>query len=142
MRGVTNQSALSIALAYHAAWNRRDYEAAWQLLDDDLSVDVPINSYPTKAAFVEAARYTREMATSVKAFAEFGADGEALLIYDMQLPVGGLRIAEYFAVADGRINRIIHVHDTAILRGASDYPAAASVAFPVNAGNLRDERNR
>lgn len=142
MLGVTNQSALRIALAYHAAWNRRDYQAAWQLLDEDLIVDVPINSYPTKAAFVEAARYTREMATSVRPFAEFGADGAALLIYDMQLPVGGLRIAEYFAVAEGRINRIVHVHDTALLRGASDYPAGAAVALPAKAGNLVDEENR
>ena len=113
-----NGSALAVARAYHDAWRRCDYEAAWQLLGDALVIEVPVNSYDTKAAFAEAARRTREMAADVRPIAEFGNDGEAVLLYEMTLPVGDLRIAEYFAVDQGRITRIMHIHDTAALRGA------------------------
>lgn len=111
-------AALAVARAYHDAWRRRDYQAAWQLLSDDLAVDVPVNSYPCKAAFAEAAQRTREMAAAVTPIAEFGDDGRAVLLYDMALPAGDLRIAEYFTVTGGRITAIMHIHDTAALRDA------------------------
>jgi SnoaL-like protein len=111
-------AALAVARAYHGAWQRRDYQAAWQLLSDDLAVDVPVNSYPGKAAFAEAARRTREMAAAVRPIAEFGGDGHAVLLYDMTLPIGDLPIAEYFTVSGGRITAIMHIHDTAALRAA------------------------
>jgi hypothetical protein len=117
--GSADTSALAVARAYHDAWQRRDYEAAWRLLDEDLTVEVPINSYPSKATFAEAAQRTREMAVAVTPIAEFGRGREAVLIYDMTLPIGHLRIAEYFAVSDSRIARIMHIHDTAALRAAA-----------------------
>lgn len=110
--------ALAVARAYHDAWQRRDYQAAWQLLGDDLAVEVPVNSYDSKAAFTQAAQRTRDMAASVRPIAEFGNHGEAVLLYDMTLPIGDLRIAEYFRVTGGRITRITHIHDTAALRAA------------------------
>ena len=118
MSGSASADALAVARAYHDAWQRRDYQTAWQLLSDDLAVDVPVNSYASKAAFAEAAQRTREIAAAVRPIAEFGGDGHAVLLYDMTLPVGDLRIAEYFAVTDGRITRIMHIHDTAALRAA------------------------
>jgi len=111
-------SPLAVARAYHEAWRRRDYVAAWQLLSDELTIDVPINSYDAKAAFAEAAQRTREMTSSVNDIAEFGDEGEAVLIYEMSLPIGDLRIAEYFVVEGGHITRIAHIHDTAALRAA------------------------
>ncbi len=119
-RAKTHQAtALGVARAYHNAWKNRAYEDAWRLLDQALTVDVPINAYSTKSAFAEAARYTREMASTVTELAEFGGEQEAVLIYDMALPVGNLRIAERFRVDGGRITRIMHIHDTAALRAAA-----------------------
>lgn len=112
--------ALAVARAYHDAWQRRDYQAAWQFLGDDLVVDVPVNSYDSKTAFAAAAERTREMAAAVTPIAEFGNHGEAVLLYDMTLPIGDLRIAEYFRVHGGRITGITHIHDTAALRDAQD----------------------
>jgi hypothetical protein len=111
-------AALAVARAYHDAWQRRDYQAAWQLLSDDLIVDVPVNSYASKAAFAAAAERTREMTAAVRPIVEFGDDGQAVLLYDITLPIGDLRIAEYFAVSDGHITRIMHIHDTAALGAA------------------------
>ncbi len=119
--------ALAVACAYHDAWQRRDYQAAWQLLSDDLIVDVPVNSYASKAAFAAAAQRTRERAAAVRPIADFGDDGQAVLLYDMTLPIGDLRIAEYFTVSGGRITQITHIHDTAAVRaaGAGQYGRAS-----------------
>ncbi len=112
-------SALDVARAYHRAWERGEFEAAGRLLSTELVIDVPINSYDSKASFMTAAKMTREMASKVSSFAHFGGEHDAVLIYDMQLPMGLLRIAEYFEVSDeGLIERIVHIHDTAALRSA------------------------
>ena len=118
MSGPPPAGALAVARGYHDAWQRRDYQAAWQLLSDDLTVEVPINSYDSKAAFAEAAQHTREMAAAVTPLAEFGTDTKAVLLYDLTLPIGDLRIAEYFRVSGGCITKITHIHDTAALRAA------------------------
>lgn len=122
MSGSPPAGALAVARGYHDAWQRRDYQAAWQLLSEDLTVEVPVNSYDSKAAFAEAAQRTREMAAAVTPLAEFGNDAEAVLIYDLTLPIGDLRIAEYFRVSGGRVTRITHIHDTAALRAAGAGP--------------------
>ena len=122
MSGSPPAGALAVARGYHDAWQRRDYDAAWQLLSDGLTVEVPVNSYDSTAAFAEAARRTREMAAAVTPLAEFGNDTEAVLLYDLALPIGDLRIAEYFRVSDGRITQITHIHDTAALRAAGTGP--------------------
>jgi hypothetical protein len=122
MSGLSPPGALAVARGYHDAWQRRDYQAAWQLLSDDLTVEVPVNAYDSKAAFAEAARRTREMAAAVTPLAEFGNHAEAVLLYDLMLPIGDLRIAEYFRVSGGRITTITHIHDTAALRAAAAGP--------------------
>lgn len=112
-------SALSVARAYHQAWTSQDFDAAGRYLADDLETDVPLNTYGSKADWVQAVRGTRQITSTVRVLAEFGTDDEALLLYDMVLePIGDLRIAEHFVIADGRIVKIRHVHDTAALRAA------------------------
>ncbi|MGH3234990.1 MAG: hypothetical protein ACRDOH_17410, partial [Streptosporangiaceae bacterium] len=65
-----------------------------------------------------AARMTRQIASDVRTLAGFGDAAGAVLIYDMTLPFGILRIAEQFAVSDGQITLIRHIHDTAAVRAA------------------------
>jgi len=109
--------ALAVVRAYHRAWTSQDFDEAGRCLSDDLSTDVPINTYGSKAEWIEAVRGTRQAITSIEVLAEFSNDGEALLLYDMEIkPLGDIRIAEHFTVADGRITGIRHVHDTAALR--------------------------
>lgn len=119
MATVEGTPALAAARAYHDAWERGEFESAGRLLSDDLVVEVPINSYDSKASFMAAARMTREMASKVSAVADLGGVHDAVLIYDIYLPMGTLRVAEYFEVSgNGLIGRIVHVHDTAALRSA------------------------
>jgi hypothetical protein len=112
-------SALMLARAYHGAWTGGRIEEAGEYLADDLSVEVPINAYPTKVSFVEAVGFTQNMASDVKVLSEFGSDDEALILYDMSLPFGVMRVAEHFTVSRGKINRIRQIHDTHALRAAA-----------------------
>lgn len=118
-------SALMLARAYYDAWTGGRIKEAAGYLADDLIVEVPINMYPTKASFVEAVGLTRNMASVVNVLSEFGGDGEAIILYDMSLPFGVMRVAEHFTVNGGKINRIRQVHDTHALRAA-----AAAAAKP------------
>jgi hypothetical protein len=111
--------ALTVARAYHRAWTGTNFEEAASYLADELETDVPINTYRSKAEWLDAVRGTRQLTSRVSVLAELGDDDEAILLYDMTLdPIGELRVAEHFAVAGGRITRIRHVHDTAALRAA------------------------
>jgi hypothetical protein len=110
--------ALAVARAYHRAWTAGNIDEAGRRLSDGLIVEVPINDYPTKADFLRAVESTRKMTSKVDVLAEFGNTGEALLMYDMVLPITRLRVAEHFLVADGLITRIRQIHDTAALRAA------------------------
>lgn len=119
MSTVEGLDALEVARTYHDAWERGEFDSAERLLSDDLVIEVPINSYDSKASFMAAAEMTRNMASKVENVADLGGEHDAVLIYDMQLPMGTLRIAEYFEVCDnGLIGRIVHIHDTAALRAA------------------------
>jgi len=116
--GMTRDDALTVARTYHRAWNSGDFVEAGNCLSDMLRVEMPISSYPGKIDFLNAVQLTREMASRVELLADFGHDDEALLLYDMTLPMGELRVAEHFVISDGQITLIRQVHDTATLRAA------------------------
>jgi hypothetical protein len=112
-------SALDIARAYHDAWTTGSVDEPGRFLADELEVEVPINSYPTKAEFLEAVREFRPLIETIEMLAMLGDDDQALLLYDLELvAIGPLRVAEHFTVEQGLITRIRQVHDTANLRSA------------------------
>jgi limonene-1,2-epoxide hydrolase len=110
-------TALTVARAYHDAWTAHDFDRAVSLLDGDLDVEVPINDYPTAESFAAALRGFGSLVTDVALISALAGDGEAILLYDMQVEgLGELRIAEHFEVADGKIVALRQIHDTAALR--------------------------
>lgn len=114
---------LAVADAYHACWTGGDVDKAASYLDEGLSVEVPINAYPTKAAFVTALGFTAKMASRVQVLSRLGGDGEAMILYDMSLPFGVMRVAEHFSVSADKITRIRQIHDTHALRAAGVSPS-------------------
>ena len=114
----THQSR-AVAREYFRSWTSRDFDRAIALLSSDLSVEVPINAYPTKQSFAEALVAFGGMVNAVVLLAEFSREGEAMLLYDMDVAqLGQLRIAEHFTIEEGAITRIRQIHDTAALRAA------------------------
>lgn len=76
---------------------------------------------PVQATIGDGSRVSitdSSLAEHVDLLAEFGSGDQALLLYDMHTPqIGRFRVAEHFTVRAGLIQRIRHVHDTAVLRG-------------------------
>lgn len=112
-------NALAVAREYHDAWTSNDFAHARTLLADDLQTEVPLDTYRDAGDFAQALTAFGSMVTGVRLLAEFGANDEAMLLYDLDVTqLGPLRVAEHFTIANGQITRIRHVHDTATLRAA------------------------
>ena len=113
------QQALAVARRYHEGWSSRNYEQSIDLLAPSLTVEVPINDYPTADSFARALRNFGEMVTHVELLSEMANDNEAIILYDMQVShLGQLRVAEHFTIADGKIVKLRQIHDTAPVRAA------------------------
>jgi hypothetical protein len=114
---VTSAQTLPVIRRYHEAWTSKNYAHAIDLLAPTLSVEVPINAYPTAESFGRALRGFGELVTSVELLSEMSAGDEAMLLYDLQVEeIGGLRVVEHFTVSEDKIVRIRQVHDTAAIR--------------------------
>ncbi|MFI6599145.1 nuclear transport factor 2 family protein [Nonomuraea sp. NPDC050536] len=105
--------------AYHDAWTGKDFAAAAAMLADDLTVEAPVNDYPTPRSFATALESFGSMATRVDLLSAMSAGEEAMLLYDMDvIGLGTLRVAEHFTLRDGKIARIRQIHDTTAVRAA------------------------
>lgn len=109
----------AIIRAYHDAWTSRDFAGAAALLAGTLTVEVPVNHYPTAESFAAALRSFGSMVTRVDLLAAMSAGNEAMLLYDLDVQrLGALRVAEHFTVEGGKIIRIRQIHDTAAVSAA------------------------
>lgn len=117
---MNSRQTLSLARRYHDGWTSRNYEQAIELLAPTITIEVPINDYPTAESFGVALRRFGEMACKVELLSEMSRGDEAMLLYDMEVEgIGAMRVVEHLTVADGRIVRLRQVHDTAALMGVA-----------------------
>jgi ketosteroid isomerase-like protein len=115
-----NSNALEIVRAYHSGWSSGDFDTAAALLSETLSVEVPINDYPTKESFADALARFGSQVRQVQILSEMTAGKEVMLLYDMDVAgLGKMRVVEHFTVEAGRIVRLRQIHDTAALRAYS-----------------------
>jgi ketosteroid isomerase-like protein len=115
----THDTPRAVARRYHDAWSTGRFDDAVALLDEELRVEVPVNAYPTRASFAQALASFGAMVDKVELLSELAGPDEAVLLYDMTVRgLGVLRMAEHFAVRDGRIVRLRQIHDTAPIRAA------------------------
>jgi ketosteroid isomerase-like protein len=116
---VPGSHALSVARRYHDGWSTGNYQQSIELLEPGLTIEVPINEYPTAASFADALRSFGSLVTAVELLSALGDADEAMLLYDMEVErLGSMRVAEHFTITDGRIVRLRQIHDTAALRAA------------------------
>ncbi len=116
---MSQPQTLAVARRYHQGWSTGNYDQSIDLLAPTLTVEVPINDYPTADDFAQALRNFGELVTHVELLSEMANDGEAMVLYDMQVQqLGPLRVAEHFTVADGKIVKLRQIHDTAPVRAA------------------------
>jgi hypothetical protein len=114
---MTGNETLSVVHAYHDGWTSKNFDAAISLLSAGLETEVPINDYPTKASFAQALNSFGSLVTRVELLSEMSAGNEAMILYDMDVEqLGTIRVAEHYAIADGKIARLRQIHDTAAFR--------------------------
>ncbi|PZR13255.1 MAG: hypothetical protein DI536_13290 [Archangium gephyra] len=114
---MTTEQTRDVVKTYFRAWTTKDFEGATRQLAEQLSVEVPINTYPDRAAFAQALAGFGAMTQKVSLLGEFVDGADAMLLYDMDVAsLGTLRIAEHFHVENGRITQLRQVHDTHALR--------------------------
>jgi hypothetical protein len=112
-----NSPVQQIVADYHHGWVAGDAEKIRGLLSPDIVVEVPVNAYPTREAFVAAVIAFSSMATRVTMLDSFANESTALQLYDMEVKgLGLLRVAEHFAIEGGVITHIRHIHDTHLVR--------------------------
>lgn len=115
----SSRSALEVARDYHQAWTRGDLDTAATCVAADLTTDVPLATYADATDFLAGLTRFVQLVDNVELLAELGGSDEAILLYDVHMdPLGTLRVAEHFTVANDRITHIRHVHDTHALREA------------------------
>lgn len=116
---MTAHDTAEIVRAYHDAWTHKDYAQAIALLAGTLTVEVPVNDYPTAGSFAAALESFGAMVSSAELLAAMSDGNQAMLLYDLEAgPIGTLRVAEHFTVEGGKITRIRQIHDTAAVRAA------------------------
>ena len=116
---MSTHDTAAIIRAYYDAWTAKDFDQAASLLAEGLTVEVPVNVYPTTESFAAALKSFGSMTANADLLAAMSADSEGMLLYDMdEQGLGTLRVAEHFTVEDGKITRIRQIHGTAALRAA------------------------
>jgi hypothetical protein len=113
------EDTLDVVRAYHRGWTSKTFDQAISLLSPTLTVEVPVNDYPTTESFAKALVEFASLVTDVRLLAEMSHGDQAMLLYDMDVKgLGTMRVAEHFTVADGRITMLRQIHDTAAVRAA------------------------
>jgi ketosteroid isomerase-like protein len=116
---MSTHDTAAIIRAYYDAWTAKDFDQAVSLLAAGLTVEVPVNVYPTTESFAAALKSFGSMTTKADLLAAMSAGNEGMVLYDMDVQgLGTLRVAEHFTVEDGKITRVRQIHDTAALRTA------------------------
>ncbi|MFI6518210.1 nuclear transport factor 2 family protein [Spirillospora sp. NPDC050679] len=94
--------------------NYQDGRDLLPLLADDLDFEGPIAGRVTGAApFKEGVKGFIANVTGIEPVQEVHGPGGTATLYDARLPKGTVRIAEFFEIADGRIQRLRLQYDPA-----------------------------
>ena len=109
-------NALQIVIEYFYAWNNNNFQQAADYLADNISFEMPINSYKTKNDFINAVQFTKSI-SEITLLSQLGNHEEAVLIYNLEMKgIFPFQICEHFKVQNGKVVFIRHIHDTYQLR--------------------------
>ena len=110
--------AKQIVTNYHNAWTGGNVQSARVYLADDLDFQGSIDTFHRADDFVVALTMFQKMLRRVDVIQSFFSENGAALLYDCDTmsPAGVIRTAEFFTVADGKIQSIRLVFDATELR--------------------------
>jgi len=115
---ITEEETRRVVEGYFAAWTSNKVDEAYALLADDLAFWGPTASYQSAAAFRPALAGFAAMTKRAQATELVVQGDRAALLYDCELPppVGLIKIASFFRVANGKIRWYETLFDATELR--------------------------
>lgn len=111
---MTQGPALHLATGYLDAFTANDLTTVATYLAEDFRFDGPLSHSKTAEEFLAGpAGFASTLEPGWTKVAAFGDDREALLLYDLSLVTGAtMRVADYYTVADGKIQSERILFDT------------------------------
>lgn len=118
-------SPLSVALAYHAAWTRRDLATAMSYIAPDIVCDTPTGPIIGAEDFQDFIGRFAAAVIRCELAAASGTGTTALLMYDADTVRGATTsAAEFIQTAGGRITRMKVIFDRASFTAAHELDLA------------------
>ncbi|MEV4635729.1 hypothetical protein AB0J80_00075 [Actinoplanes sp. NPDC049548] len=105
-----------LTLFYAYSWMTRDRGAVRRLIDPGAEIEWNLDAPVDDEELVQTLHRIAAFADSISIASTTCADDRAALVYDCTAPFGSVRIAEFLAVADGRITEVRQVYDVVALR--------------------------
>ncbi len=111
--------ALQVALAYFAAWTKKDLETAMSFIDENIVCDAPAGRLHGAEAYRAFMEPFTQILLDAHLIAAFGDHTTALVMYDTKtVPVPDAPGAECVTVRDGKITHSRFLFDRAPFQAA------------------------
>jgi ketosteroid isomerase-like protein len=106
-------SASEVIESYREALGRGDFDAARQLMHDDMTFQGPLDTFKTADQYLEASKRLATIIQRIDVKKTFVDSDDVCVLYDMvtNTPAGTAFIAEWYQVRDGRIAALRAVFD-------------------------------
>ncbi len=110
--------AKQVVTNYHHAWTSGNMDRARDYLVNDLDFQGSMQTFRRADDFIVVLTQFHQMLRGVNLLQSFFSEDGAALLYDCDTmsPAGMIRTAEFFTVADGKIQSIRLVFDATELR--------------------------
>src|SRR5258708_12510211 len=96
---MSTNDTTAVIRAYYDAWTAKDFDQAVSLLARELTVEVPVNDYPTTESFAAALKSFGSMSTRADLLAAMSTDNEGMLLYHIDVPsLGTPPLAQPFTI--------------------------------------------
>lgn len=107
----------TLAVTYFEAWTT-DCDAARLLMADDMTFEGSMNTYRGADAVLAPLKKFASMMKSARLLKVATEGDEAFMLYDVEMPFGTLRTAEWVQFEKGKVKKTVLTYDTAELRKA------------------------
>ncbi len=106
-------TAQEVVEKFQAAIGKQDYAGARRLLQDDLTVEGPIESFHNADSYLDGVRRLAAILDRVDIKKIFADGNDVCLLYEMvtSIPAATVFIAEWYQVTDNKISSVRGVYD-------------------------------
>ncbi len=106
-----SKNNMSLAEAYYTAVAERDFAEVEKYLHPDVQFIAPLAKMKGKEAVMEATKQFASFFKSLKIRAKLDAGDQAVIVYDLECPVGDLSAAVLLTFQEGLVSKLELFYD-------------------------------